>query len=42
MDPWAVESGYALRKRLTLYIGRFEQLPKMLKSEQFRGTVVRG
>ncbi len=41
-DPRAVESGYKLRKKLTLNIGRLEQLPQMLKREKFRGTVVKG
>ncbi len=41
-DPRAVEEGYQLRKKLVLYIGRLDQLPKMLKNEKFRGTVVKG
>ena len=41
-DPQAAALGYKLRKRLTVYIGRKEQIPKMLRGEEFRGTVVRG
>jgi len=40
-DPRAVESGYQLRKKLTLYIGRMDQLLKMLKREKFRGTIIK-
>ncbi len=41
-DPEATALGYALRKKLTVYIGRKEQFPKMVRGEKFRGTVVRG
>ena len=40
-DPRAAEIGVQL-KDLTLYIGRKEQLEKMLSEEEFRGTVVNG
>jgi len=40
-DPKAAKIGYDLRKNLTLHIGRKEEISKMLKGEEFRGTVVR-
>ncbi len=41
-DPEAAALGYTLRKKLTVYIGRKEQFPKMVRGERFRGTVVKG
>ncbi|MEK6845916.1 MAG: hypothetical protein AABY26_04100, partial [Nanoarchaeota archaeon] len=41
-DPEAAALGYQMRKRLTMYIGRKEEFPKMLVGKKFRGTVVRG
>ncbi|MBI4980940.1 hypothetical protein HZC30_05290 [Candidatus Woesearchaeota archaeon] len=41
-DPEAAALGYTLRKKLTVYIGRKEQFPKMVRGEKFRGTVVKG
>jgi len=41
-DPRAVELGYTLRKKVALYIGKKEELGKMLQGQKFRGTVVQG
>ncbi len=41
-DPRAVELGYTLRKKVTLYIGKKEELGKMLAGKEFSGTVVQG
>ena len=40
-DPRAAALGLKLEDTLTLYIGRKEQIPKMLKNEEFIGTVVK-
>jgi len=41
-DPKAAKIGLKLRKKLTLYIGRIEEFPKMVKGKKFKGTVVKG
>ncbi len=41
-DPRAVEEGYKMRNSVTLYIGRREELPKMLSGGKFKGTIVKG
>jgi len=40
-DPEAVKIGLRLRKRLTLYIGKKEEFSNWIKSQNFRGTVVK-
>ncbi len=40
-DPKAAKIGYDLKNRLTLCIGRKEEVGKMLGGEDFRGTVVK-
>ena len=41
-DPEAAQLGYKLRKHLVLYIGKREELSKMLDDEEFVGTIVKG
>ena len=41
-DPVATKVGFKLRKKLILYIGRKEEITKMLQGKKFRGTVVKG
>ncbi len=40
-DPEAARLGYRMRKTLTVYIGRYSELSKMLVGEEFKGTIVR-
>lgn len=41
-DPRAVETGMKLHKKVILYIGRYQELPKILAGKPFKGTVVKG
>jgi uridylate kinase len=40
-DPTGAKIGYELKDKLTLYIGRTNEITKMLKGEEFRGTIVK-
>ncbi|MBT4936083.1 hypothetical protein HOL21_00390 [Candidatus Woesearchaeota archaeon] len=41
-DSKAVQIGLTMKSTLTLYIGRKEEVPKMLAGEKFVGTIVKG
>ncbi len=41
-DPQAAALGCQLRKKTTLYLGKQEELPRMLAGKAFKGTVVKG
>ncbi|MBT7903790.1 hypothetical protein HN587_08060 [Candidatus Woesearchaeota archaeon] len=39
-DPRAAEIGYRLRDKLVVYIGQQQEFPKMLRGEDFIGTII--
>mgnify|MGYP006412825851 CR=1 FL=1 len=41
-DPRAAQIGYDLREKLLMYIVRKEELSKILRGEEYRGTLVKG